>query len=68
MGRCHAARHARLRPKAEQLARSALLGAAASGLGLTGERAGKPLLRVVDPGKAPLRTMNRVRWCATTAC
>jgi hypothetical protein len=39
-------------PKAEQLALSALVGAAASGLGLAGERAGKPLLRVVDPAKA----------------
>ncbi|MBL9020565.1 MAG: transposase [Myxococcales bacterium] len=39
-------------PKTEQLALSALVGAAATGLGLAGERAGKPLLRVVDPEKA----------------
>ena len=45
-------------PKAEQLALSALVGAAASGLGLAGERAGKPLLRVVDPAKA--RVAERV--------
>jgi hypothetical protein len=60
------ARHGRLledgtvdpSPRTEQLALSALVGAAASGLGLTGERAGKPLLRVVDPGKA--RVAERV--------
>jgi hypothetical protein len=60
------ARHGRLRedgtvdpsPKTEQLALSALVGAAASGLGLTGERAGKPLLRVVDPSQA--RALERV--------
>ena len=45
-------------PKGEQLALAALVGAAASGLGLTGERAGKPLLRVVDPAKA--RVAERV--------
>ena len=45
-------------PKGEQLALAALVGAAASGLGLAGERAGKPLLRVVDPAKA--RVAERV--------
>jgi hypothetical protein len=35
-------------PKAQQLALVALAGTAVSGLGLAGERAGKPLLRVVD--------------------
>ncbi len=60
------ARHGRLledgtvdpSPRAEQLALSALVGAAASGLGLAGERSGKPLLRVVDPEKA--RALERV--------
>jgi len=37
---------------AEQLALSACYGAAASGLGLDGDRAGQPLLRVVDPSRA----------------
>ena len=37
---------------AEQLALSACYGAAASGLGLDGERAGQPLLRIVDPSRA----------------
>ncbi len=36
----------------EQLALSACYGAAAAGLGLDGKRAGQPLLRVVDPGRA----------------
>jgi len=37
---------------AEQLGLSACYGAAASGLGLDGERAGQPLLRIVDPSRA----------------
>ena len=37
---------------AEQLALSACYGAAASGLGLDGDRAGQPLLRIVDPSRA----------------
>ncbi len=36
----------------EQLALSACYGAAAAGLGPDGERAGRPLLRVVDPSRA----------------
>ena len=36
----------------EQLALSACYGAAAAGLGLDGQRAGQPLLRVVDPSRA----------------
>ncbi len=36
----------------EQFALSACYGAAASGLGLDGERAGQPLLRIVDPNRA----------------
>jgi len=39
-------------PSGEQLSLSALCAAAASGQGLFGERAGKPLLRVVDPKRA----------------
>ena len=37
---------------AEQLALSACYGAAASGLGLDGDRAGQPLLRIVEPSLA----------------
>ena len=39
-------------PSGEQLSLSALCAAAASGQGLFEERAGKPLLRVVDPKRA----------------
>ena len=39
-------------PSGEQLSLSALCAAAASAQGLFGERAGKPLLRVVDPKRA----------------
>ena len=39
-------------PSGEQLSLSALCAAAASGEGLFGDRAGKPLLRVVDPKRA----------------
>jgi len=39
-------------PHGEQLALAALCGAAAAGHGLTGDRAGEPLLRVVDPARA----------------
>lgn len=39
-------------PSGEQMSLSALCAAAASGQGLFGERAGKPLLRVVDPKRA----------------
>ncbi len=45
-------------PSGEQLSLSALCAAAASGQGLFGERAGKPLLRVVDPKRA--RSAERV--------
>ena len=45
-------------PSGEQLSLSALCAAAASGQGLFGERAGKPLLRVVDPKRA--RSSERV--------
>ena len=38
-------------PHGEQLALAALCGAAAAGHGLTGDRAGEPLLRVVDPAR-----------------
>jgi len=54
---CH--QHARERrprraeePPGEQLALSALCAAAAAGHGLAGERAGEPLLRIVDPARA----------------
>lgn len=40
------------KPLGEQLALAALCGAAAAGHGITGDRAGKPLLRVVDPARA----------------
>jgi hypothetical protein len=39
-------------PHGEQLALAALCGAATAGHGLTGNRAGEPLLRVVDPARA----------------
>ncbi len=39
-------------PLGEQLALAALCGAAAAGHGLTGDRAGEPLLRVVDKARA----------------
>ncbi len=39
-------------PASEQLALAALCGAAAAGQGLAGDRAGEPLLRVVDPAHA----------------
>ncbi len=39
-------------PHGEQLALAALCGAAAAGHGLTGDRAGEPLLRVVDSARA----------------
>ena len=45
-------------PSGEKLSSSALCAAAASGQGLFGERAGKPLLRVVDPKRA--RTDERL--------
>jgi hypothetical protein len=39
-------------PLGEQLALAALCGAAAAGHGLAADRAGEPLLRVVDPARA----------------
>jgi hypothetical protein len=48
---------------AEQLALSACYGAAASGLGLDGDRAGQPLLRIVEPSlarQAPVRAREAV--------
>ena len=39
-------------PPGEQLALAALCGAAAAGHGLAGDRAGEPLLRIVDPARA----------------